>query len=226
MQDIFDLDKIFDTFNYIFWFFMLNVFFLLLNIPIILFFIFIGLSKMFDYFTLFLLCLIPSAPSFTAILYCMRKLIFTGDLNLFSDFKKGIKLNFISALKIWIPELIIILILFSNIKFFTVFYKNIILVCIFSALLILVFSITPYLYILVSRFSMNSFDILKTSFTLTFTRPIITITNILLFIISIIIFELSPATMSLFIISILAFSIIFFNKYLIKELEEISKNNN
>ena len=226
MQDIFDLDKIFDTFNYIFWFFMLNVFFLLLNIPIILFFIFIGLSKMFDYFPLFLLCLIPSAPSFTAILYCMRKLIFTGDLNLFSDFKKGIKLNFISALKIWIPELIIILILFSNIKFFTVFYKNIILVCIFSALLILVFSITPYLYILVSRFSMNSFDILKTSFTLTFTRPIITITNILLFIISIIIFELSPATMSLFIISILAFSIIFFNKYLIKELEEISKNNN
>ena len=226
MQDIFDLDKIFDTFNYIFWFFMLNLFFLIFNIPVILFFIFMGINKIGEYLPLFLICLIPSAPSFTVILYCMRKLIFTKDLSLFSDLKKGLKLNFIPSIKIWIPELLMILIISSNIKFFTSFYRSIFLVCIFSILLVFVFSITPYIYILISRFSMNSFDILKTSFTLTFTRPIITITNILLLIVSIVIFELSPATMSLFIISIFAFSLIFFNKSLIKELEQISKNNN
>lgn len=225
MQEIFNLDKIFDTFNYIFWFFILNLFFMIFNIPVILFFIFVGISNMFNYFPLFLLCLIPTAPAFTALLYCMRRLVFSKDLEPVSDFKKGIKLNFIPSLKIWIPELLIILALYSNIQFFTSIYKSIILVCIFSAILILVFAATPYIYILISRFSMKPLDILRTSFILTFTRPIITITNILLFVTALILFEISPATMSLFIISIFAFAIIFFNRALIHELEQISKNN-
>lgn len=225
MQEIFNLDKIFDTFNYIFWFFLLNIFFMIFNIPVILFFLFVGISDVFTYFPLFLVCLIPTVPAFTVLLYCMGKLIRTKSLDIVKDFIKGVKLNFLQSLSMWIPELLIILALYSNVKFFSTVNHNMLLTCLFASLLILVAAVTPHLYILMSRFSMKNFDLLKTSFILTFTRPIITITNILILIVSLVLFEIAPGTMALFIASILAFSLIFTNKALLLELEQASKNN-
>ncbi|MGL5086435.1 MAG: DUF624 domain-containing protein [Clostridium sp.] len=219
MSEIFNLDKIFDTFNYIFWFFLLNLFFMILNIPVVSFFIFVGISDIISYLPLFLLCLIPVGPSITALLYCTGKLIRNKSINVFSDFVKGLKLNFVQSTTFWCFELLIVFMLYSNIKFFVAVNYNLVFTCIFAALLILTILITPYIYILISRFSMKSMDIIKASFILTFTRPILTISNILVLIVSLILFEMSPGTIILFISSIVTFLLSFTSKSLLTELE-------
>ncbi|MBS5884451.1 MAG: DUF624 domain-containing protein [Clostridium sp.] len=224
--NFFNFEKIFDSFNYVFWFFLLNLFFMLFNIPLILFFIFIGISNIFKYFPLFLICLLPAMPIFTALLYCMNKIIVNKDLNIIKDFTNGIKLNFKQSFLIWFIELLLIIIIYFNIRFFSLIKYNVVLVCLFSAIAIIIAAVTPFIFILISRFKMKTIDILRTSFILCFTRPILTITNLLLFIFSLILFEITPGTIILFISSLLSFSLLFINKSLLYELEGISKKQN
>lgn len=223
MSEIFNLDKIFDIFNYIFTFFVLNLFFMLFNIPIVLFFLFVGISKVPDYLPLFLLCLLPTVPAFNVLVYCMNKFFKNKDVRLIKDFKNGLLLNFKQSICMWSIELILIFILCSNIKFFKLVYNNTLLSSLFVGLLLLLAIITPFLSLLVSLFSMKSVDILKNAFILTFTRPILAITNILILLISLVLFEISPGTTFLFVASILSFIFVFANRSLIKELENLSK---
>ncbi|MBU3133809.1 DUF624 domain-containing protein [Clostridium gasigenes] len=219
MGDFFSLDKIFDIFNYIFWFFLLNLFFMILNIPSVSFFLFLGISNISSYFPLFLICLIPIGPSLTSLLYCTGKLIRNKDLNIINDFIKGLKLNFKQATFLWCFELIVVFILYSNIKFFSTSKYSLVSTCLFASLSIILLLMTPYIYILISRFTMTNMSIVKSSLILVFTRPIITISNIVIIIFSLILFEMTPGTIILFISSIFAFLLSFTNKALLLELE-------
>lgn len=226
LNEIFNFDKILETFNYIFWFFTLNLLFWILNIPIILFFTFIGISQIFTYFPLFLVCLIPVMPTFTVILYCVNKIYKNKSINLFRDFFRGFKLNFLQSLIVWFTELVLIFLIYSNIKFFSLVSKNLIVSSLFICLLILIILLTPYLFLIISRFSMTNMQILRLSFILTFTRPLLTITNFLLILFFMVIFEIIPAIVILFFSTIFAFSLIFINRHLLNELENISRKNN
>lgn len=219
MKEIFNLEKLFSSFDYVFWFFLLNLFFMLLNLPLILFMLSIGINNISTYFPLFLLCSVPFVPSLTVLIYCMGKLIRYKDLNLFKDFFHGLKINFKQSILLWCGELITVLILYSNIRFFSNFKNGMFFNCIFIVLLLGLFFVTPYIYILISRFSMKSFDIIKSSFILAFTRPLLTLTNTLIIIIPLILFQISPGTTILFISSVLAFLLSFSNKSLLEELE-------
>lgn len=224
MNENFNLKKLFDWFDYIFYFFSLNLFFLILNIPIVWFIMFVGISKASTYLPLFLLCLIPTGTSLTAMLYCMGKLLRDKSLNVFQDFIKGIKLNLKQSLFFWLSELIIVFILYFNIKFFSTVNYNLILIGIFIFISILIATTTPYIYILMSRFSMKNIDLLKTSLILTFTRPLMTVSNILICLVSLLLFEMVPGAMCLFIFSIFTFLLSYINRALISQLELLSKN--
>lgn len=226
LNEIFNLDKILETFNYIFWFFTLNLLFWVFNIPIILFFVFIGISNILTYFPLFLVCLIPVMPTFTVILYCMNKLYKNKNIEVIPCFLRGFKLNFGQALFIWCVELVAIFLIFTNINFFSVAANSFIIPALFICLLILISAMTPYLFLIISRFSMTSLQVLRLSFILTFTRPLLTITNLLLVLVFMVLFEISPAIIILFISTLLGFCLIFINRTLLSELENISKNNN
>lgn len=226
LNEIFNLDKILETFNYIFWFFTLNLLFWVFNIPIILFFVFIGISNILTYFPLFLVCLIPVMPTFTVILYCMNKLYKNKNIEVITCFLRGFKLNFGQALFVWCVELVAIFLIFTNINFFSVAANSFIIPALFICLLILISAMTPYLFLIISRFSMTSLQVLRLSFILTFTRPLLTITNLLLVLVFMVLFEISPAIIILFISTLLGFCLIFINRTLLSELENISKNNN
>lgn len=226
LNEIFNLDKILETFNYIFWFFTLNLLFWVFNIPIILFFVFIGISNILTYFPLFLVCLIPVMPTFTVILYCMNKLYKNKNIEVIPCFLKGFKLNFGQALFVWCVELVAIFLIFTNINFFSVAANSFIIPALFICLLILISAMTPYLFLIISRFSMTSLQVLRLSFILTFTRPLLTITNLLLVLVFMVLFEISPAIIILFISTLLGFCLIFINRTLLSELENISKNSN
>ena len=226
LNEIFNLDKILETFNYIFWFFTLNLLFWIFNIPIILFFIFIGISNILTYFPLFLVCLVPVMPTFTVILYCMNKLYKNKNIEVIPCFLRGFKLNFGQALFVWCLELVAIFLIFTNINFFSVAANSFIIPALFICLLILISAMTQYLFLIISRFSMTSLQVLRLSFILTFTRPLLTITNLLLVLVFMVLFEISPAIIILFISTLLGFCLIFINRTLLSELENISKNNN
>ena len=225
-NNFFNFEKIFDAFNYVFWFFLLNLIFMLFNIPILLFILFIGISYLFNYFPLFLICLLPTMPSLTILLYCMNKIIVNKDLNIIKDFTNGFKLNFKQGFIIWFFEVIIFLTLYFNIRFFSTIKYNLILVCIFYGITTILIAVTPFIFILLSKFKMKSIDLLRTSFILCITRPILSITNLLLFVIMLILFEITPGTTILFISSLLSFSLMFINKSLLTELEDLSKEQN
>lgn len=223
LNNFFNFEKIFDYFNYIFCFFILNCIFLLFNLPAIFFFIFIGISNIGTYFPLFLICMIPTMPTFTVLLYCMNKLLINKDISIKKDFVRGFKMNFFPSLSIWIIELILIFMLQLNIKYFSLIKPNIIFVCIFNAIALIVAFITPYIFILICKFKMSYLSILQTASILSFTRPILSISNLLLFVLALIIFEIIPSTSILFIFSLLAFALMFINRSLISELEDLSK---
>ncbi|MDU5261046.1 MAG: DUF624 domain-containing protein [Clostridium celatum] len=224
MNNIFTLQKILNFFNYVFYFFVLNLVFLLFNIPLLAFIFLVGISKIGTYLLLFLITLIPFGPSITMLLYCTGKLIRNKDLDLIYDIKLGLKLNFKQSIIIWIVELALIFILNINIKFFSSY--SVILSGIFILIALILLFTSPYIYVLISRFSMNTKDIIKNSFILVFTRPLISIANIFSIVFTLILFEISPGTTFLFIGSVLAFLISYCNKYLLTELENNSKNNN
>lgn len=218
----FSLQKILNAFNYVFWFFGLNIFFLIFNLPLILFFMFIGLEGIITYLPLFLLTLVPLMPSLTVMFYCMGKLIRDKDLDLFHDIFNGLKLNLKQSLLIWCGELILIFILISNIRFFTLYKFNLILTCIFIGLCLLLVAITPYIFVLISRFSIKSYPLIKNSLILAITRPFLSIVNIIILLICFILFEIIPGTTILFIGSIFAFLITFCHKPILELLESNS----
>ena len=220
MNNIINIEKILTFFNYVFWFLTLNLLFLVVNTPLVLFLIFIGISKIGTYLPLFLLCAIPFAVSFTSLLYCMSKLIKNYEIEPFKDFIKAFKSNFKNATTIWILELIAIFILYTNIKFFSQIKGSILFTGLFTGLLFVILLITPHIFMLTSKFSMNILSTIKSASILTITRPIITISNILCLLVTLVLFEINPATTVLFIGSIASFLIAFANKTLIKELEE------
>lgn len=223
-NNFFNFEKIFDSFNYVFWFFLLNLFFILFNIPVTLFFVFVGISKVFEYFPLFLLCLLPTMPTFTALLYCMNKIILNKDLNILKDFYNGLKLNFKQAFLIWAAELLITFVLYFNIRFFSTTSNNIVLVCLFAAVAIVLLIVTPFIFILISRFKIDNITLIKNAFILCFTRPVLAITNLLLFILMLVLFEITPGTAVLFMFSLFSFLLMFINKSLLRELEDLSQN--
>ncbi|MGL5245641.1 MAG: DUF624 domain-containing protein [Sarcina sp.] len=227
MLEAFKLEKILDFFNYVYWFFLINILFMLVNIPVILFFLFVGFSKIITYLPLFLLCLIPTAPAFTSVLYCMGKLMRVKDLEPFKDFFYGLKINFKSSLILWCIQLVFIFILSLNLRIVTSLNLNLIFVAVFITLLVVNFMIMPYLYVLTCRFSMGIKKKLKTALILSITRPMLTIGYIASFLFVLMLFEISPGTTVLFISSIVAFLLMFMSKALLNQLELISgKNSN
>lgn len=224
MSNFFNIQKIMTFFNYIFWLFILNLVFLVLNIPLVSFFMSVGISNIGTYLPLFLLLAIPFGPSLAMLLYCTNKLVKNKDLDIIQDIKLGFKLNFKQSLTVWCLELAIIFILHTNIRFFSRY--SIILTGVFVLLSIVLLLITPYLFMLISKFSMSTKNIVTNSIILVFTRPLITFANILCCVATLIFFEITPGTAFLFLGSLLTFLISYSNKFLLNELEEASIASN
>lgn len=219
MVNEFNLEKIMTFFNYIFWFFMGNVLFWFCNLPMVLFFLFIGFQNVLIYLPLFLASCILFAPAFTALLYTMGKLLRNKDINIFSDYFKSYKDNFIQSFFLGIVLLLFILILYFNISFFKTLDIGIYLTPFFVVILSLLLLSIPYIFILLSRYKMKSINLLKTSIILIISKPLVTISNIIVFLFCLMLFEIKPSYAALFIATIFSFLLMFVNKHLLNSLE-------
>ena len=215
--------------NYIFWFFLGNLYFLLMNIPL-LFILLVFLSNSGNplpegFFTIVMICCIPVAPAATALLSVMGKLIREKDLNITKDFFKAYKTNFFQSLYFGALELIILVILFIDIRFFiSSSYPRFITIVIFIGM-IFIFLTSLYVFPLISRFYLGTKDIFKTAAYYTIRKFHITLLNCASFlIVGFIFFKISTFVL-VFASSIICFLIMYYEQTILLEIEGKLKIN-
>ncbi|MGH4140994.1 YesL family protein [Clostridium sp.] len=215
--------------NYIFWFFEGNFYFLLLNIPL-LFILIVLLSNGTKslppgFATIFIICCIPIAPATTALLSVMGKLIREKDISISKDFFKAYKASFFQSLFFGVLEILLIFILFIDIRFLiSNSYPRILTISIFI-IIAFVFSMSLYVFPIISRFYLSIKDILKTAAYYTIKKFHITILNFASFlVVGFIFFKISTFVL-VFISSIICYLLMFYQQNILIEIEEKLKDN-
>jgi len=220
---------IYEITNYIFWFFLGNLYFLLLNIPL-LFVLLVFLSNETKelppgYTSIIVICCLPIAPAATALLSVMGKLIREKDIRLTQDFFKAYKANFFQSLFFGALEIIIVTILFIDIRFFiSNSYPQILIILVYT-IIAFIFSISLYIFPLISRFYLSAKDILKISAYYTITKFHITILNLSSFMIVGFIFFKIHTFVLVFISSIVCYLLMYYQQKILLEIEERLKDN-
>jgi uncharacterized membrane protein YesL len=220
---------IFTITNYIYWFFLGNLYFLLLNIPLLFVSLMVlstgsnplpeGLNS------IVIICCIPIGPAATALLSVMGKLIREKDINITKDFFKAYKNNFIQSLFFWALELTVISILFLDVKFITSKnYPSILSIFIFI-IIVFIFLMSLYVFPLISRFYLSTKDIIKTASYYTIRKFPITFLNFSIFLIVGFVFFKVSTFILVFISSIICYLLMFYQQKILLEVEEKLKTN-
>ena len=202
---------------------------MLLNIPLLFILLMLlpkGSIPITQWFTpIIIICLIPIGPAATALCSVMGKLIREGDLDVTKDFFKAYKTNFFQSLIFWTIEVIIISILFTDIKFLTLNkYPQFLSI---SALVVItfIFLMSLYAFPIMSRFYLSTKDILKLAAYYTIRKFYITILNLVSFLLIGLVFFKISSFIALFICSIICYLIMFYEKKTLLEIQENSKKN-
>ena len=67
MGELFNIEKVLGICEKICYFFTVNLLFIISNIPVLLFLLFVGAGQIRECLPLFLLCLLPMAPALSAV---------------------------------------------------------------------------------------------------------------------------------------------------------------
>ena len=92
------MDKIMEVCEKILYFLKINILFLISNLPALLFFLFVGISRVREYLPFFLLCLLPAGPAFSAVLFSMNRMLHGIETGAWRDYKKGYTDEFIKKI--------------------------------------------------------------------------------------------------------------------------------
>ncbi len=219
MEELFHIEKILGFCERVCYFFIVNLLFVISNIPILLFLLFVGASQIRECLPLFLLCLVPMAPALSAVMYSMNHLIHGTERKAFRDYKKGYCSDFMQKICLGAGQMFVILICWTNIEFFSIQLKILPLTIVFILLFATAALVTPNLYMLVSRYEMKNLQIVKTGVTLLIAKPVATLGNIVALAIVLMAFEISAGTTVLFMGSVYGFLVMFMNQNVMQTLE-------
>lgn len=210
--------------NYILWFLMSNIYFLLLNIPllyILLVLISNGQKALPEGFSIvFALCCIPIGPAATALFSVMGKLVREKDINVTKDFFKAYKTNFLQSLFFWTLGIFIIIVLVFDIRIIASYNYPRILINILYVFIAFIFIIGLYVFPIISRFYLKAKDILKFSAYYAIRKIHITIMNLFSFVIVGFVFFKISTFILLFISSIICYMIMYYEQKVLTEIEE------
>lgn len=219
------IDVFMNICNYVMWFFVGNFYFLICNLPLCLFFIFIGIKNIEIALPLFLLVSLPFGPAVTALLYVMGKLVKEKDLSITKNFFTSYKTNFKQSLLLWTIQLLLLTILHLNIQFFSIRDFGYLLMPFFYITIVLISVLGLYAYPLIAKFHISLLEVIKASLTISIYKFPITIGNIIILIFAMILIDAKPSYAILFISSITCYLLMFLQKDLHKELELKSVSN-
>lgn len=210
--------------NYVFWFFLGNLYFLILNIPllfaltVLISFGSTPLPKGFT--TILIICCIPLGPAITALLSVMGKLIREKDINITKDFFKAYKTNFFQSLFFWSLEIIILTILYVDIQFLISRNYPRVLTSFIFIVMVFIFLMSLHVFPIISRFYLGMKDVIKLASYYTIRKFHITILNCASFLVVGFIFLKISTFVFLFMWSIVCYIIMFYDQKILVEIEE------
>ena len=220
---------IFTITNYIIWLFLGNLYFFILNLPLLYAIIVIissGSNRFPEGFgTIFALCCIPIGPAATALFSVMGKLVREKEVNITKDFFKAYKTNFLQSIFLGSMGILIIILILFDIKIIILYRYPSFIITILYAVIIFIAILGLYAFPLISRFYLKSKDVLKLSVYYAVIKIHITILNVCSFVIVGFIFLKTTSFIVLFISSIICYLIMFYEKNIIIEMEEKSKKH-
>lgn len=219
MGELFNIEKVFGFCEKVCYFFTVNMLFVLSNIPVLLFLLFVGAGRIRECFPLFLMCLLSLAPALSAVMYAMNRLIHGIERNALKDYKKGYCRDFMQKIRLGVGQLFVVLICWTNVEFFAVQIRIIPLAVLFVLLFAAAVLVPPNLYMLVSRYEMKNMQIVKTAITLLIAKPVFTLGNIVALAVILAAFEISAGTTVLFMGSVYGFLVMFMNQGVMQSLE-------
>ena len=220
MGELFNIEKVLRFCEKICYFFTVNLLFIISNIPVLLFLLFVGAGQIRECLPLFLLCLLPMAPALSAVMYAMNRLIHGTEGRALRDYRKGYCADLGQKAKLGAGQLLVILVCWTNIEFFSVQIRILPLAVLFIILFAAAVLVTPNLYLLISRYEMSNLQIARTAVTLLVAKPIAALGNIAALGVVLAAFEISAGTTVLFMGSVYGFLVMFMNQSVMRQLEE------
>lgn len=219
MSELFNLEKILGICEKICYFWLINFMFVVSNLPVLVFFMFVGIHRVRTYLPLFLLCMVFMAPALSAVFYAMNLLVRGTEGKAVRDYMRGYLRDYRQKLILGAGQMLLVFILWTNLEFFSLHVKSIGLTIVTVLLLAAVILVTPNLYMLVTRYEMKNLRIIKTAVVLMVARPVMTLGNVVALGIILMAFELSAGTTVLFMGSVYGFLVMFMNQRVLNELE-------
>ncbi len=219
MEELFHIEKVLGFCDKVWYFFTVNLLFVISNFPILLFLLFIGAGQIRECLPLFLLCLVPMAPALSAVMYTMNRLIHGTEGKAVKDYKKGYCSDFLQKIGLGAGQMLVIIMCWTNIEFFTLQVRIFPFTIIFMILFAVAVLVTPNLYMLASRYEMKNIQIDKTAVTLLIAKPVSALGNIVALGVVLAAFEISAGTTVLFMGSVYGFLVMFMNQSVLRKLE-------
>lgn len=163
MSELFNLEKILGICEKICYFWLINFMFVVSNLPVLVFFMFVGIHRVRTYLPLFLLCMVFMAPALSAVFYAMNLLVRGTEGKAVRDYMRGYLRDYRQKLILGAGQMLLVFILWTNLEFFSLHVKSIGLTIVTVLLLMTVILVTPNLYMLVTRYEMKNLRIIKTA---------------------------------------------------------------
>lgn len=224
LGEVFRIDNILNTCEKILYFFKVNLLFLLCNLPMVLFLLFVGAGQVRAYLPLFLLCMVPFGPALSAVFFAMNRLLHKYDTTAWNDYRQGYIDAWGQKMMVSAIHMLLIWMFWTNIEFFSIQMPILPLLIVFVVLFVAVILATPNLYLLTARYRMPLADIWKGALMLTITRPLLTLSNCVIFAFALMLLEVRAGTMILFLASIYGFLTVFLNQQVFKQLDKMATN--
>lgn len=224
-KKLYDQTMLFTASQYVWWFFLGNIYFILLNLPLTTVILGLGMGIFVEPAPWFIaICCITLGPSLSALLGTMGKLLREKDISLTKDLFKYYKGSFKQSLPVWTIYLVIFTVLYMDILFFKSY--NSALVYFFYVLFILVMVLSLTSLSIISRFYLSTKDTLKLTLEYSILNFISVLKNIVTLIAFAYVFFMFPSYSVIFMSGILAFAIMYNNRTILDEIEKRIKAAN
>lgn len=221
-KDFFDR-PLYKGFNYIYYFCVSNILFLVSNFIFIMFYE-AAEPNIYSYILLFITA-IPMGPSISALLSVMGKLMKDKEIEVWKDYSSAYRQNFKQSLAIWVFLLGVLGILLVDIKFVSSIPSYRFLAAFFLGIMIILMLIALYAFPILTKFNMKTVDILRASIYFSIRKFPTTAVKIVIIIGTFYILKYLKVVGLLFFTSVIAFLIMYYDRSMFDELESKFKNS-
>lgn len=212
--------KVFMACNYVWWFLLANIYFAVMNLPMIVNIFVLGNTEMSGVNVFLFICLIPLGPAFSAMFTVMGKLVREKEVNVTKEFFKGYKRNFWESLFFWILQLVLLSVVYIDILYLNTTGLPTIFKYLIIAAAFIIGSIGLYGFPIISRFYLRISDVIKLALKYTFKRLDVTMLNWLTIVAIFLILIRVNNIMLLFAVSVACYLIMYYEIKILDKIEE------